>query len=42
MLLSTAAISSHNSFDMLIIQPAGRNVDDVWLVKGLGKPWLND
>lgn len=42
MLLSTAATSSQNTVNMLIIQAAGRNIDDIWLVKDLHKPWLKD
>lgn len=42
MLLSTAATSSQNSFNMLINQPAGKDIDDVWLVKDLCNPWLKD
>lgn len=43
MRLSTAANSPQNSFSMLVIQPAGRNVDGVWLVsKDLHIPSLND
>lgn len=42
MLLSTTATSSQNSVNMLIIQPAGRNIDDVWVAKDLRESWLDD
>lgn len=38
-----SANSPQNSFSMLIIQPAGRSIDYVWVVnKDLRIPWLND
>jgi len=41
--LSAAPNSPQNSFSMLIIQPAGRNIDYVLLVNNdLPIPWLND